>query len=494
MPVTTEPPQRLRPVFAQSGVQSMFQFFTGALDVAYLGMSPFLLGLSYGLPIRIVAVAQQLLTSHAILMRPSARPEGALRIGTVLASTGHILAWRWARSTGRDVVFVNLSPEDQLKAFEFGLVDGVSTWEPYTTRLSDLDHQVVHTAADDPVPHFNLICAHDATLGGPAREVVRAFLDAHRAGVRLLLDDADGSAVDYVVNVARVGVDPLRYRSILQERYSWPDDHFLDGVPADHAVHAGAEAAAEFLLATGMVHDLALDGIFPPAADRQAGRKADGQPGLLQGPLRVGYTDSVMCAPFFAAQSADVFPVHGFTVDRESIRQVERVALLDDATRADLSLLRKLIDEDPHVALLHAGRMNERALTTIYARSFRRDAPTPISKTLAKLIDAGVVPAVIATSADWVRRVRNEAKSDLGRTGPETASRAYDHLLDVLEWEQVSRDDEDLRCVGCLSAVEAGWQRCPRCGDPLEPECPACSAGVRPDWNFCPACNTDLRT
>lgn len=394
MPPSTDP-QRLRPVFAQSGVQSMFQFFTGALDVAYLGIAPFLLGRSYGLPIRIVAVAQQLLTSHAILLRPSARPSGALRIGTVLASTGHILAWRWARSTGRDVVFVNLSPEDQLQAFQFGLVDGISTWEPYTTRLRDMDHEVAYTAADDTAPHFNLICAHDDALAGPSREVVRAFLAAHRSGVDRLLDGTDSSAVDYVVNVARLGIDAMRYRTILMERYSWPHDDFLDGVSDDHPVHAGAAAAAEFLIASGMVHDLSVEAIFPTPSG-----EAGGTDGALRGPLRIGYTDSVMCAPFFAAQSGDVFALHGFTVDREAIRQVERVALLDDATRTDLSLLRRLIDEDPDVALLHAGRMNERALNTIYARAFRREAPTPISRTIAKLVDSGVVPAVIATSAD----------------------------------------------------------------------------------------------
>jgi len=483
----------LEPVFAESGVQSMFQFFTGALDIAYLGIAPFLLGHAYGLQLRIVAVAQELLTSHAVVLRRPTAKEGPLRIGTVLASTGHILAWRWAQEARREVVFVNLSPPDQLKAFEFGFVDGVSTWEPYTSRIQGTEHAVVHTAADDSIPHFNLLCANEPALTPDRREMIEDFLQAHRTGVRLLHDDRGGRALDYVLTVLGVGLPQREYRDILKERYRWPLDHFLDGVPPDHRIGDAIEAASEFLRATGMVPELAPQPLYPvPMGDGTAGEHAESS-ARPEGALRVGYTDSVMCAPFFAAQAAGIFEDAGFLIARDAIRNVERVALLDESMQTDLALIRRLIDDEPELAVLRIGQINERVLVDIFERSFRRSAPTPISKTLARLAESAALPAVIATSSDWIRRVRNEAKSAQGRTGAEIAHRAYEHLLDVVEWEQQTREERILRCGECSDPVEAPWKNCPRCGARLEPSCEACEQSVRHEWNFCPSCNNPLR-
>jgi len=491
----SRPPRTLEPVFAESGVQSMFQFFTGALDVAYVGIAPFLLGHAYGLQLRIVAVAQELLTSHAVVLRRSADVEAPLRIGTVLASTGHIVAWRWAQQAGRDVVFVNLAPADQLKAFEFGFVDGVSTWEPYTSRIQGTEHVVVHTAADDSIPHFNLLCADESALTPDRRDLLDGFLEAHRAGVRLLHDDGGARALDYVLTVLGVGLPQREYRRVLQERYRWPLDDFLEGVPADHRIGDAIAAASEFLRATGMVPDLAPRPLYPTPTATGGGTVSEPSmtPPRREGALRVGYTDSVMCAPFFAAQAAGVFEDAGFLIARDAIRNVERVALLDGSMQADLALIRRLIDDEPELAVLRVGQINERILTELFERSFRRSAPMPISKTLARLAESGALPAVIATSSDWIRRVRNEAKSAQGRTGFEIAHRAYEHLLDVVEWEQQSRTEGVLRCGECSDPVEAPWQNCPRCGARLEPSCEVCEEPVRHEWNFCPGCNNPLK-
>jgi hypothetical protein len=81
----------LIPKFADSGTESMFQFFTGEVDVAYMGLTPYVLGVVYGLPIKIVAVAQELHKSHGIVMKQSSILENDenIKIGTVFGSSGH---------------------------------------------------------------------------------------------------------------------------------------------------------------------------------------------------------------------------------------------------------------------------------------------------------------------------------------------------------------------------------------------------------------------
>lgn len=124
----------------------MLKFFTGTLDAAYFGSTPFLLGYAYGLPVRTIGIAQRLGKGHAVVTRGAipTRP----RIGTVSGSTGHEIAHAWASASDRTPVFVDLPPNDQIMAFKAGFIDGISCWEPFTSMAVRLGGTRIFTAED----------------------------------------------------------------------------------------------------------------------------------------------------------------------------------------------------------------------------------------------------------------------------------------------------------------------------------------------------------
>ena len=48
-------------------------------------------------------------------------------------------------------------------------------------------------------------------------------------------------------------------------------------------------------------------------------------------------------------------------------------------------------------------------------------------------------------------------------------------------------------CPQCGSAVQSGFNFCPRCSNKLSPDCPQCHRAVRVNDIYCPYCGTSLR-
>lgn len=485
--MTTPHPFRttLHPHFASSGTECMFLFFTGAVDLAYVGLTPFLLGRAYGLPVRIVALAQRFVDSHGVVLRNDAGLNGgALRLGTVFGSSGHHVGWRWAQQDDRDVMFVSLSPSEQAKAFEYGFVDGVACWGPHLTRLRTTGNcELVYTSADDPVASYNLLCASDQGLESSKRAAIDEYLRAHVAAVDRMLHGDTEEAVEYLGAVFEGTVDVHDYERVLHEGYEWPDEQFTSPPPSDHPVWAAIESAATFLEAVNLVPSLTTDGVFP--------EESHSSETVSDPSLRLGYSDSLMCAPFFVGQGTGLLAEHGFDVARDDSRVIERIARFDEQHRTDLKTIRDLISTDPELATVKAGRINERLFTKVYEESFRQAAPRRVSSTITKLEEADVIPQVIATSANWIRSIRNVAAHDRGVRRSQ-ADKAYQHLIDILEWHHENRDRLGHRCMKCAAPIEHAWKACPRCGTALTPECPSCQERIEPSWQVCPYCTAAL--
>jgi RNA polymerase subunit RPABC4/transcription elongation factor Spt4 len=68
----------------------------------------------------------------------------------------------------------------------------------------------------------------------------------------------------------------------------------------------------------------------------------------------------------------------------------------------------------------------------------------------------------------------------------ETLAEAYERAL---EEEALLRDiEEQPACPRCQRHVEAEWQVCPYCREPLKTPCPHCGKLIALNWTICPYC------
>jgi hypothetical protein len=194
-----------------------------------------------------------------------------------------------------------------------------------------------------------------------------------------------------------------------------------------------------------------------------------------------------MCAPFYLGQVRDYFGSETVLLEVPKDLQAERIARMSDAARAELIGVKELLDKDPELAVMKIGRIIERELIDLYSQVFTTEAPRRISATLAELEENEVIPPLLASSADWVRRVRNVATHGMG-TSPETAQRAFSELLEYLEWSVMAKREVDPRCGRCKAVVKSGWKKCPSCTAEIVRSCQHCGLELKSGWKICPEC------
>jgi ABC-type nitrate/sulfonate/bicarbonate transport system substrate-binding protein len=476
-------PVRLVPRRSPAGVQSMFQFFTGAIDVAYVGLTPFLLARSYGLPVRVVGIAQECARGHAVVLRqPSVlNGDGDVRIGTVLASNGHQVAAAWATRIDQHVTFVDLSPAQQVEALRHGLIDGMSAWEPHTTAALRLGAHRVFDADDVGAPSFNVVCASDEAIEAKGQQI-RSFLSAHHEAVAIIDHGPVEEHLDVLQSVFDTAVDAGDARSMLRDSYRWPVDHLTEGIATD-AVVGALSATRDFLAETGLLGRGPIDlaACFAPSLETAT---TDAEA------LVVGYSDSFVCAPFHLAQGMGLFEARGFRIDSERQRLVERINGLERRLRDELRLVDGYLRQDPRTAVMKLGMLNEDLFTGIYREVYGQPAPERLSKTLEVLEDDDVVPAGVLACAHWIRSVRNIA-THRGGVSSADAANCHRFLVDVLEWHASTRAHglrRAVRCRRCKKDLDAGWNVCPFCSLPVRDSCAGCGQDLQSGWKACPHC------
>lgn len=482
-------PFRLVPRRAPAGVQSMFQFFTGAIDVAFVGVTPFVLARSYGLPVRILGIAQECASGHAVVLREplDADRDGDVRIGTVLASNGHQVAAAWARTIEPHVTYIDLSPADQVEALAHGLIDGISAWEPHTTAALRLGARREFSADDVGVPSFNVVCASEeaiATKPGP----LSRFLAAHHEAVAMVGRGEVEQHLDVLVGVFDTAVEPASVGAMLRDGYRWPIDHVTEGMATPPLLESLA-ATRRFLADANLLGRAPVEPTecFAPALDGTAS-EADA--------LVVGYSDSFVCASFHLAQGMGLFARHGFRIDSERQRLVERVNRLDRRLRSELRLVDGFLRTDPRTAVMKLGLLNEELFTGIYRDVYGETPPDRLSKTLELLEDDEVVPASVLACAHWIRSVRNIA-THRGEVSSADAANCHRFLVDVLEWH-ASLEGAGLRrrtrCRRCRKDLDPAWKVCPFCSLQVRDSCPGCGEDLHAGWQACPHCGTPTTT
>lgn len=464
----------------------MFLFFTGAIDVAYVGITPFVLGHSYGLPVRIVGIAQEYGPSHAVVLREPARAakQPGLRIGTVLGSDAHRVAAAWADTVEQTVSYVNLPPVDQLRALEHGFIDGLAVWEPHIAAAQQAGAAVVFETDQSGVAGFNLVCATEAAIRSKP-QWLQAFLAAHTKAVEIIArgDLEQHAGVLHAVFEGKVAPDD--YARLLRDGYRWPTGELWRAEEVPESLLESLAATNRFLTEIGLAPEREFDpkSCFPEGWSIAPGDDAR---------LAVGYSDSLMCAAFYLAQGIGLFEEQGFIVDSDERRLIERIAYLDSEFKQDLQAADRLLTADPELAVMKLGRINEDVFTRIYTATMRTAAPKQLSKALATLEEEEIVPAAILSSAHWIRSVRNIA-AHRGEVSRSHARSCYSHMVDILEWfsrERAALSVVATRCFRCRKPLQPEWKACPHCGAVQRADCASCGHALQADWKACPNCGT----
>lgn len=463
----------------------MFLFFTGAIDIAYVGITPYVLGRSYGLPVRVVGIAQEYGPSHAVLVRPEKAGDDVLKIGTVLGSDAHRLVSAWSRTTGQKVSLVNLSPSDQLKALEYGFIDGVSVWEPQVSLAQQLGARRVYSTDDSGVAGYNLLCATDSAIAAKS-DLLDRFISAHYAAVDLISQGDLDSYQDFLQGVFDSRLSSGAYVDLLRSGYRWPQVSIRVASDAPAELRQSLDTTHEFLGSVGLLTGQPIDPEtwFPsswPPPDTSRDRR-----------LAIGYSDSLMSAAFHLAQGTGLLADRRFVVDSDQRRLVERIASLDHEFRPDLHSVEPLISTDAELAVMKLGRVNEDIFTSVYSLATGKQPPRQLSKTLALLEEHELVPNTILSSAHWIRSVRNIAAHEEGVSRTHARS-CYSHMVDILEWfcnERALLTSKRHRCLRCQKALRPEWSACPYCGVRQPTECAQCGQALEAGWKACPFCAT----
>ena len=352
----------LRLVRSASGADSVIRMFAGELDAAYIGMTPFLLARAHGLRLHLLGIANSLGSSHKVVVRlGAAQPRS---VATVATSSAHQLAWTWATSLGLDVSYLDLSPADAVRAFEVGLVDAVSIWEPFAGKVEAAGGETRFDSAAAEVPMFNVLAASDASVRAKP-SALRQLASAHSAAVATIRQGLSEESTDYLRAVLDLPLGHEEFITLLNHEHEWPDSPALDGDDLPDDLVESAHEAMRFLRAARLT---------PPGGEVEAlERSALGRHGRRQETLSLGYSDSLMCAPLHIARHDGHLGENGMDVIQDQEPVVERLARLPEPLRRAARETIEFVGTQPAVATMACGRVLERVLER---PTSRRSAPS----------------------------------------------------------------------------------------------------------------------
>jgi RNA polymerase subunit RPABC4/transcription elongation factor Spt4 len=457
----------------------MLLFFTRAIDAAYVGLVPYVLGLAYDLPLRVVGVAGSGSPTHAVVTRGELPPDPEpIRIATVRGSNGHFSGWYWVRKEGRRGLFIDLPPQEQAQALREGYIHAVATWEPHVSACLTDGGRVAFRATDLPFPLLDLIVATD---DGPGAEGIDSLVQMHAAICERLVEGATSDDLNYVRRMFRADWPDIRLQELIRASFmTAAAQNFEPG-----QLTKATEAVSDFVTSAGLGAAGADQDIL---STRVAVRSYD--PRHLpskETELRVGYSDDIMCVPILVARDrrdlADA-PIHfAQTVQRDA----ERIASLPDSLRESVEQARDLIAVDPALATMQMARLVELRLRLISDQALGKHSPKQISAVISGLEEVGILPPIVATSAHWIRNVRNVATHQ-DHFERATASAALTHSLDILIWLQDNNVAQERRCPRCSQLVQPEWVVCPNCTLRFAHTCERCDQALETSWKACPSC------
>jgi ABC-type nitrate/sulfonate/bicarbonate transport system substrate-binding protein len=464
----------------------MLNFFTGALDVAYMGSSPLALGYLYGLPVRIVGIANTHRNSAAVVR--SHRPvQSNPKLGTVVGSDGQVLSHVFSQTLpeSQRPMVINLSPEECISALRSGMLDFVSLWEPFVSRAVAAGGTVVFTDQDLDFPLHNYVVCTQRALDEKHDEIA-AMSRAH-------LESAGSLASDPRVYASRLRtvfgaeIDARSYEKVIHDEYLWPTDDLLSAsrLPEDVERSLATVASIHQALQSTQFASGSLARLLPTAS-----RTSPTGSEILQ----LGYSNSLMCATFHVAEYEGLFEKQGLQVQAGKRRVADRIAKLSAAVQDDLRLCHELLGRDPELVIQKLGRMNEQIFRELLVRDTGEE-PKSAAAVIESLRNLGAVPPEILSWADSVRSIRNVATHQAQSLDLDEAQNVFNIMLNIVEWYErhsANTSSAGKRCRRCHLDLHEDWVACPRCGTSTSAACQQCGGDLSPGWKLCPRCGCAL--
>lgn len=475
---------KINPQYSPTGTNSMLSFFTGALDLAYMGSSPLVLGRLFNLPIKIVAIANKHKGSIGVIKNKISNNKGTKKLGTVFGSDGHVISHHFKRNTDIDIVLVNLSPMECMEAMEIGMIDYAALWEPYLSILTNKNHRLVFCDDDLQFSMYSFIVATQNSLSKKGA-AISDFIDVHNETIELI-DRA--KLPSYIPSLRYIFGSELKediYQGIMLDGYEWPASNIIKDARLPDDVEYSLKQIAlthrELKNGVGMSFDVRQ---LIPASD-----SVESDDNYLD----VGYSNSIMCTTFHLADLAGLFIKHDMPLLLSNRRTEERIARLNEKYRDDMKLCFELIARDPELVIQKLGRLNESLFQEI-ERAFYGDNKKTLAASIERIRENELIPREILSWADTIRSIRNVATHSENAISVDEAKNVFNIFLNILEWVEKNESiilSKNL-CARCSKVLNSEWQVCPYCGYTNPSSCPNCGSKIQTEWKLCPYCSEKL--
>jgi len=378
-------------------------------------------------------------------------------------------------------MLINLSPEECVGALRSGMLDYVALWEPYASLAVAAGGMVVFTDRDLDFRVFSYLACTQRAVEDKHSEL-EAISRAHLDAASRLRDDP-GRYAARLRMVFGSEIDSRSYESLLHDGYLWPSTDLLsaDVLPPD---------VEKSLTAVADIHQVLQATHFVRAPLDQFLALFAGPAKSSSEVLRLGYSNSIMCATFHVADYDGLFEHHGLTVQAGKRRISDRIARLGADVQEDLRLCHELLSRDPELVIQKLGRMNEQIFREMLRRVSGQE-PKSVAAAIETLRELKAAPPDILSWADSVRSIRNVATHQEDVLDPDEAQNVFNIMLNIVEW--YDRQSTEVlvtpkRCRRCSLDLEEAWVACPQCGTTTSQKCANCGGALDPSWKVCPRC------
>ncbi len=183
-----------------SGREMLAALKGGDVDLATMSEVPFLIGVSQGLDLKVIYVAEDISHNHGLVVRKdsginSLKDLKGKRISYTRGSGANAsmaAALKYAGLTTKDVQLLDLLPSPAFIAFEKNEVQGVFVWQPWIERMVDAGGKVQAFDADIKVATLNPWIARTEWLVKNPDAARRVIAAAELARKKLVKDPSAG--------------------------------------------------------------------------------------------------------------------------------------------------------------------------------------------------------------------------------------------------------------------------------------------------------------
>ena len=489
----------IRSVKSSSGANSINLMSGPEVDVIYFGSTPFCLSVLMGMPLRLVGAAQVLSGSHGVVIRsPNLDELDFVNLGTPFGSTGHQIGHSWSQKFGKPVNFYYAEPRQLLSAYRSSLIDGIACWEPFLSLAERTGGYRVFTADQINAPIYNVIAVHAESLH-VRRPELEALVRSNYQSVDMINSGEIKPYLNSIRFIFDEEIEEKDYYNLIVKDYNWPETPAtLSQVPDFIASFSESQ---KFLEDTQIYQTRGKNIDWKSFVITDWGTQNPTEPSSL---LRVGYTDSTMCAAYHLSIAAGIFLKNGLDVEKNLKNVNEHIALLPIELREDAKRIRDLVQSNPLLSLVESRRVIEILFRNCYIDLFNEDSPSSFEAVIEKLYSVQLFGSTIQSIAHSIRVIGNSAvhRQNIGAQDLTTLSaEALTNCLQIWQWWAYYGQpftEEHKVCIGkvknkrCGTILKRSWSACPNCSTKTNLTCHKCGENINIAWKTCPNCGVGL--